>query len=164
METFFTADLHFNHANIIKYCNRRFDDVSKMNNALIKNWNKVVSPRDMVYHIGDFCFKKTSNNGYKGKEYWESQLNGNIVFLSGNHDKYIELKSIIIQLPNGFALLRHYPIYNEDDIPKDIKMVLCGHVHDKWKTKHLGDIKVINVGTDVWKFKPVELSELVECS
>ncbi len=32
---FFTADLHFGHANIIKYCKRPFTDVAAMDRALI---------------------------------------------------------------------------------------------------------------------------------
>nr|DAW62449.1 MAG TPA: metallophosphatase domain protein [Caudoviricetes sp.] len=27
-----------------------------MNNALVSNWNKVVAPNDIVFHLGDFCF------------------------------------------------------------------------------------------------------------
>ncbi len=31
---YFTSDLHLGHANIIKYCSRLFEDVSKMDDAL----------------------------------------------------------------------------------------------------------------------------------
>ena len=34
---FFTSDTHFNHANIIRFCNRPFKDVSHMNEAIISN-------------------------------------------------------------------------------------------------------------------------------
>lgn len=52
---FFTSDTHFNHANIIRFCNRPFKDVSHMNEAIISNWNRVVGPEDIVFHLGDFC-------------------------------------------------------------------------------------------------------------
>ena len=42
MNIFFTADTHFNHANIIEYCSRPFKDVNHMNWAMIENWNSVV--------------------------------------------------------------------------------------------------------------------------
>jgi len=35
--------------------------------------------------------------------------------------------------------------------------LLCGHVHDKWKTMH----KMINVGVDAWNFQPVSEVEIV---
>lgn len=52
---FFTSDTHFNHTNIIKYCQRPFRDIYEMNETLIANWNNVVAPDDIVFHLGDFC-------------------------------------------------------------------------------------------------------------
>ena len=52
---FFTSDTHFNHTNIIRFCNRPFKDVSHMNETIIANWNRVVGPEDIVFHLGDFC-------------------------------------------------------------------------------------------------------------
>lgn len=34
--TFFTADTHFNHANIIQYCRRPYSSITEMNEV----WNK----------------------------------------------------------------------------------------------------------------------------
>jgi calcineurin-like phosphoesterase family protein len=53
---FFTADQHFHHQNIIKYCNRPFVWFNQMDDALIDNFNKVVTNDDIVYHLGDFSF------------------------------------------------------------------------------------------------------------
>lgn len=41
---FFTSDTHFNHTNIIRFCNRPFKDVTHMNETIIANWNSVVGP------------------------------------------------------------------------------------------------------------------------
>jgi len=76
---FFTADHHFNHANIIKFCSRPFDDVLEMNEILIKNWNKVVKPKDTVYHLGDL--------GFGEFRYILERLNGKIILIRGSHDK-----------------------------------------------------------------------------
>ena len=42
MKTFFIADTHFNHDNIIRYCNRPFVTCKEMDRQLIEKWNKVV--------------------------------------------------------------------------------------------------------------------------
>ena len=57
-----------------------------MNNALVSNWNKVVAPNDIVFHLGDFCFgdRKT----------WKSfcsKLNGTKYLIQGNHDRENEI-------------------------------------------------------------------------
>lgn len=46
---------HFNHTNIIRFCSRPFKDVEHMNETLIANWNRVVGPDNIVFHLGDFC-------------------------------------------------------------------------------------------------------------
>ena len=65
-KVFFTSDTHFNHANIIKFCERPFGSIEEMNEALIANWNRVVGKDDIVFHLGDFCFG--------GSEAWNSIL------------------------------------------------------------------------------------------
>ena len=92
---FFTSDTHFNHTNIIRFCSRPFKDVEHMNETLIANWNRVVGPDNIVFHLGDFCLG--------GSAEWTKilkRLNGKIYLIAGNHDmknlrqnytKYFEL-------------------------------------------------------------------------
>ena len=74
---YFISDTHFNHANIIKYCNRPFKDVEEMDKTLIKNWNNIVRDKDIVYFLGDFVLSK--NKVERAKELMEL-LNGEIIF------------------------------------------------------------------------------------
>lgn len=81
---FFTSDQHFFHRNIIEYSNRPFDSVEEMNEILIQNWNAIVGNNDWIYTLGDFSFGTIEQNIEIVK-----YLNGNKVFILGNHDKNI---------------------------------------------------------------------------
>lgn len=54
MSIFITPDPHFNHGNIIKFCNRPFIDTKEMNKSLILSWNNLITDEDEVYILGDF--------------------------------------------------------------------------------------------------------------
>jgi len=84
MSIFFTSDTHFGHENIIKYCKRPFKDAAEMDKVLIRNWNRVVGPNDLVYHLGDFAV----GGGPAGP--YLDQLNGRIILIHGNHDERID--------------------------------------------------------------------------
>ena len=66
-----TSDHHFGHSNIIKFCKRPFESADDMDQAMIDAWNSVVSPHDVVFHLGDF----TLSGLPEAREYF-SKLNG----------------------------------------------------------------------------------------
>jgi calcineurin-like phosphoesterase family protein len=82
---FVISDLHLDHENIISYCKRPFRTVRKMNEVLINNWNFTVKPDDIVFFVGDLVC------GSPDKFF--SKLNGNIRFISGNHDDELDPKA-----------------------------------------------------------------------
>lgn len=53
MTTWVTSDLHFGHANIMKFCpvsRARFNnDVDYMNEQMVLEWNATIAPEDTVY-------------------------------------------------------------------------------------------------------------------
>ena len=135
----FTSDTHYFHNNIIKYCNRPFETVDEMNEALVKNWNSVVGPDDHVYHLGDLCFGNV--------EKWNwclelGRLNGHIHLILGNHDitrlfrpgpmierfDSVDFQRCLI-IDGWTVLLNHCPFRSfSNDI--DHKVVqLFGHIH-----------------------------------
>jgi calcineurin-like phosphoesterase family protein len=81
MSTFFTADTHFGHANVIRFDSRPFDSIEDHDDALVGSWNSVVGPDDDVWHLGDFSFR----NRMHVDRYLE-RLNGRIHLVRGNHD------------------------------------------------------------------------------
>ena len=54
----FTADEHYRHTNIIKYCNRPFASAAEMDAEIIQRHNEMVEPKDVVIHAGDFTLSK----------------------------------------------------------------------------------------------------------
>lgn len=47
MKIFITADHHFDHENIIKYCSRSFKTVEEMNEVMVEKLNSKVSKNDI---------------------------------------------------------------------------------------------------------------------
>lgn len=131
-----------------------------MDKVLIRNWNKVVSVDDLVYHVGDFSIKG------KPRKY-ESKLNGKVVHIKGNHDGNNKTKTCITKCMMEFGgkdvYVVHVPPETKDEIPI-CDFVVCGHIHEKWKYKFVKWCKVplINVGVDVWGFTPVSMLSLLK--
>ena len=147
MNTFFTADTHFGHANIILYANRPFLDrntdldergkwISKevacrrsreMDETLIANWNSVVRKGDTVYHMGDFAFGFCRDlNPYLDR------LNGNIHWIPGNHEKAAWLVK--------HRFVSHSPLMEvKVRFSKEVKLVvLCHYAMRVWNKSHWG--------------------------
>jgi calcineurin-like phosphoesterase family protein len=148
----FTADTHFNHANIIRFSTRPFDNVLEMNETLIDNWNRLVKPIDSVYHLGDFGFGEI---GHIIK-----RLNGKKYLTWGSHDKSI------IPYKNLFVEIRQ--ILEVENI------ILCHYSMRVWARSHYGSWhlyghshgkleswgKSFDVGVDCWNFKPLSLEQV----
>jgi len=181
MTIYFTADLHLHHSNIFneklrwKFAhiqrNPPFRNIDEMDKGLIASWNSVVTNSDKVYHLGDFCLTKDINS-YSEMMH---KVHGQTIFLRGNHDQGLQHANYYIwrRIEGMKIFMRHWPPWQHPlrfphsfDIPSDVDCILCGHVHDKWKYKvYRGTYKripVINVGVDVWGFKPVSLAMIME--
>ena len=171
MRYFFTSDRHLGHANIIKYCARPFRDIEHMNREIIRRWNERVKSEDIVYHIGDFCFKN-SKGGKLGEgqplpsSYWLKQLNGYIIFIKGNHDKNNSTKTITERLVIGYANRRINLVHDPDKADFNYPINFTGHVHEKWNIRRFEKgfkyTDCINVGVDAWNFYPVTFDELMK--
>lgn len=152
MKIWITSDTHLDHRNIIRYCDRPFNSVEEMNEAIIKNWNERVGKDDLVIHLGDFC----KGDAEKIKEF-RNKLNGIIILILGNHDfKVNESCGFIIvngSLVIGDVIFSHEPIPLEE-IPHGMVCV-HGHIHEK--KSYSG----INVSVERIDYKPIELNGLV---
>jgi calcineurin-like phosphoesterase family protein len=164
INTWLISDTHFDHENIIKYCNRPFITVTEMNNKLLNNWNNTINDDDNVFFLGDMAFGRNS----KSARWWLTQLKGNKIFIKGSHDKGIRSTSIIdkktVVVDNYFLtkindlsiLLIHNPI----NVPAwHYGWVIHGHVHNNEPFLNF-DTKRINVSAEVLNYKPININIL----
>jgi calcineurin-like phosphoesterase family protein len=182
--TWYTADLHFGHANIIRYCDRPWPTPDAMDAGLVDNWNAFVGPDDTVWVLGDVAMSHRALAPV-------ASLNGTKILVAGNHDSCWTghrraeraRKAIPVYLAAGFAevhatgtvehhtigtrnvVLSHLPYTGDhtdadryaDRRPHDHGFpLICGHVHRAWRVQG----RQINVGVDVWDYAPVPESTL----
>jgi calcineurin-like phosphoesterase family protein len=83
---FFTSDLHFGHTNVLNFDNRPFATVDEMNAEIVRRWNEKVSKDDTVYVLGDMIWKKSAKDAANVIR----SLNGKIVLIKGNHDRFVK--------------------------------------------------------------------------
>lgn len=182
MNIWFTSDQHYYHENVIRYCNRPYKTVEEMNEDLVRRHNEVVKPGDTVYHLGDFSLS------HRAVTVFLHRLNGEHHLIAGNHDHchplhykkdtkgeqmrklYHEAGFKSIKLTHSMEIagqsvtMCHLPLsVDQYDRPRfknyrpDTEgWLLCGHVHQHWKVRG----KQINVGVDVWDYRPVHLKEI----
>lgn len=165
MKIFVTSDTHFGHFNICKYCDRPFKSIQEMDNILIKRWNERVKKDDLVYFLGDFCFKRSeeAKDAPNGDvfNYYRKQLNGEIIFVKGNHDKNNGNRTKIHNLVINHAGQNIFMCHNPEHIIGNYQINLHGHIHQKGKYQIIDNKIKINVGVDVWKFYPITLDEII---
>jgi len=164
---YITADTHFGHSNIIRYCDRPFSSIGEMDARLIGNINDLVQEDDILIHAGDFAFGDYN----KIINYRNRIICKNIYLIAGNHDRYIWqfrhrlaniftqiVEYIFVKIDETFYLINHYPIKDErkqskvDTFNKLIKefnpTILYGHTHKPG---------IGNIGVDLTDFTPVLL-------
>lgn len=168
MSTFFTADQHFWHKNIIEYTNRPFSSVKEMNSTIIDNYRSIVGADDTVWFLGDLMLGGGLHKG--NLECAIDQLPGEKHLVLGNHDRltardYMDIGFVDAHswFPLDLPLDDSFPdrvfLTHDPAAVQNVTMnALTAHVHNRWV--HQGSC--INVGVDVWDFKPVSYEEIVE--
>jgi len=164
--TFFIGDLHLDHTNIIRYCNRPFKSVEEMNSFMIKKWNSTVLKEDKVYYLGDICFGR----GSRPAEYWWNQLNGDKTLILGNHDRFDEVilfkevrRNLYLQFGDIKFELIHSPDHMHEREPD--RWLIHGHHHNNFPELYPlinRKNKTINVSVELLDYKPLELQELLK--
>lgn len=155
MNYFITSDLHLGHEKIISYCERPFKHIDEMDDALIDNWNSVVNWDDTVLHVGDFSFGNSQN--------YINRLNGNIIFIKGNHDdvNLTRIENLHFNYGGLNIFMVHDPALA---FISPTKHIICGHIHNLFKElkQKKSNKHIINAGTDVWNYTPVNIDTIIK--
>lgn len=157
MKTWFTADWHLGHKNIIDHCNRPFKTIAHMDDYIINNCLKQVKNNDVVYYLGDFAWRDW---------YYKvllPQLPGKWIFVPGNHDWEFQKRNnhqklLDIKLYGRNFTLCHYPLitwYKQ----RYHAIHLHGHCHG---TLQEYNVRRIDVGVDCWRYKLVDYDTIID--
>ncbi len=161
MAVLFTADTHFGHAGARALYRRPFDSVATMDAAMEEHWNTVVGPDDEVWHLGDFALRMAED----AMAALLARLHGRKHLVTGNNDGPATLR-----LP-GWASVQPYMEMELDGQG----LVLCHYAFRTWRNMGRGWLNLhghshgrlapmprqVDVGVDVWAFRPVGLTEIL---
>lgn len=167
-----TADQHHNHANILHFCKRPFENIRVMDETFIYNWNILVSPDDTIYQQGDFVL-----GGPDEADGYFRRLYGKIRVIPGGHDyRWLRRKKPFYSL-SGHAVQVLPPLYNLKTRLNNKKVfaVLCHYSMRTWDRSHYGSVhffghshnrleghgRSCDVGVDAWNYKPVSLEAAI---
>lgn len=172
-QVWFISDTHFGHENIIRFCNRPFQNAEEMNAELIRRWRETVPEDGIVFHLGDFA--------HGSSRLWNDilcALTGRKYLILGNHDmknirqgfmSRFELvtQQMTIRVGGQAIVLNHNPFLCYGGSYRDVWQ-LFGHVHsgpasntglDHPRLKMLFPLQY-DVGVDNNDFRPVSFSEV----
>lgn len=160
MTTFFIADLHLGHKNILQFEHngsplRPFKTLDEMHTVISVNWNNVVKDTDKVYVLGDVALSK---------KYLDILLllKGEKILIRGNHDT--EKASTYLKYFKDIRAYDHKPGYILSHIPihpnsvERFKLNIHGHLH----ANTLSDPRYFNVSCEQVSYTPISWEEVQE--
>lgn len=174
MATWFSSDLHFGHDREFIWGPRGFKNVQSHDQAIIENWNEVVSPQDDCYILGDIMLGADHEYGLNCLK----SLNGRKYLIRGNHDtdrRWAEYETLDdveclgwsdVREINGYNFyLCHYPTETstlKNNAPLRHHLIcLSGHTHSKDKF-YQDKPYIYNVALDAQRCCPVSIEQIIE--
>jgi calcineurin-like phosphoesterase family protein len=176
MEIFLTSDTHFGHRSVIDFCNRPYSSVEEMNEDMVERWNEVVTPEDMVFHLGDVLWPTGGNKEFLPHTVL-GRLNGRIILIRGNHDTWMTRR---FETENFHAVHDQYVLGLKGRGYKGQKLHIhmlhyplrtwyrrehgglhaFGHVHGNYEEFRIEG--TLDVGVDTNNYRPITIDEYLE--
>lgn len=165
---YFISDPHFGHENILKMCQRPFENVEEMNEAMIDAWNQRVTGNDTVFILGDLFYRCPD------PEPILQRLKGKKRLIIGNHDsswmdkvdlsRYFVSVDPFLEITDGVRAITlcHYPLLTWKH--KLRTYMVHGHIHNDTTSDFFPLLvareRVLNAGVEVNGYRPVTFEEL----
>jgi calcineurin-like phosphoesterase family protein len=158
---FLISDTHFGHVGVTQFLRedgtklRPWDNIEEMDEALVSNWNKIVTPKDKVYHLGDVVINRKHLKTLL-------RLNGEKVLVKGNHDifrinEYLEhFKDV-----RGYHILDNL-IMSHIPIHPDSRGRFRGNIHGHLHANTVGDPWYYNVSVEQINYTPIPFETVRE--
>jgi calcineurin-like phosphoesterase family protein len=185
MQYWFTADTHFGHGNIIKYCDRPFlsreerdalrgdpraklrlsaETVQRHDDALLDAINARVAADDHLWILGDFCW----GGAAEARQYRDRIRCANVFLVWGNHDPgeigpvfTDTMEQGMIRVEGQEIWLNHYPMRSWNKAFHG-SWHLYGHVHGRLRREDERNTGMLvkDVGVDACDYKPMSFADL----
>lgn len=145
MKRFVISDTHFGHtATWAKFMRkdgsklRPFTSTEEMDQFMIDQWNSVVGPNDIVYHLGDVAMNKVGLQKVRALKGRKKLIMGNHEHAS-NQDYYdVGFEELLgIKVIKDLGVLTHVPVH-----PGSLDrwgLNIHGHTHDSFVTDKFGN-------------------------
>lgn len=166
--TWVAGDHHFGHKNIVKFTDEDgkllrgsvFATPEEHDEGLIERHNRLVSPGDRVYLLGDVCISRRSIPLL-------ARLNGRIVLVKGNHDIFAlkdytpyvdDIRSCVVQKDQdgNKVILTHIPLH--PDCLGRFGTNIHGHLHQN----KLNDPRYVCVSLEHTNYEPIQVHEALK--
>ncbi len=163
------SDTHFLHKNILKFKDSegnlirgaRFDTIEDHDATIMENWNSLVKPGDIVYHLGDVFMGRKDDF----LPLWK-KLHGTKRLVLGNHDdaKFFVKHELVTKVvmwrrfDDKGLLLTHTPAHESTlgEVRGKLTFNVHGHIHQNPSPS----VRHLCVCVEQTDYKPVNIEEL----
>jgi len=168
MKTYFTADLHLGHKNVIKHDNRPFEKIEVHDQYILSQFSSLAIG-DELWVLGDVAFTRPAL-----EEFFDATAHLKVHLIRGNHDDKLAWKARSRFASSAEAAYISAPVWGTI-APETINIYLSHYAHRVWRNSHHGSYHLfghshgalpnlgrsMDVGVNVHHYKPISLEAVL---